>query len=65
MIPITHGTNEPNAADVLSACHTFQVALRFYVYNVLKTSFVSEVGPMQNWGEPLWGTLNFGTFAER
>lgn len=54
---------EPNGTDVLSACHTFQVALRLcvYVYNVLKTSFVSKVVPMQNYlGEPFWVT-NFGT----
>lgn len=51
---------ESNGMDGLSACHSFQVAPRFYVYNVLR-NFISQVVSMQNtWVNP-FGSSNLGT----
>ena len=42
--------------DVLPDRHSLQVAPRFSVYNILETSFVSKVVPMQKClEERLWG----------
>lgn len=46
---------EPNGTDVLSVRFSF-IAPRFSVYNILKTSFVSKVVPVQK----IWVQSHFG-----
>lgn len=46
---------ESNGMDGLSACHSFQVAPRFYVYNVLRNFICFTSGFNAEYlGEPFW-----------